>query len=443
MPSFSFRILGLLALATTLPLEAQVSPALSGIVTDVGTPAAFAVNGRQVHCTAKTQSTLVTPSQHTPLVPCPARTLGESLVVYGKRDANLDAIVASIIESEPIGEGKPEGNVEGFAVIDRIIRASDASGATMVSADGYAIEIPAAIHAVFQPPLRADTKITTNLWIRYSGLQHPDGSITATGVTLSQNLLKAREINANTKREFDPASVTEENRQGGWSKAFRGLDAKRIPASRNRMMQERVERIGNSLIPAYQRDLAADDPTKIDFRFQVVDWAKRHDAMTLSNGIVLIPEQLVARLESDAQLATVLADNIACALEKQDLRAIPARRALLASDVSLYAGGAVVPGLGLAPVLTDGVAKTQMQRHAEEQSGRVSLMLLRQAGYDITEAPKVWWMLASLNPKPVTEISMPYRARYLYHILATTWRTAPAIPADSSAVASQSTANSH
>jgi hypothetical protein len=63
-------------------------------------------------------------------------------------------------------------------------------------------------------------------------------------------------------------------------------------------MQERVERIGNGLIPAYQRDLLADDPTKIDFRFQVVDWAKRHDAMTLSNGIVLIPEQLVAWLES-------------------------------------------------------------------------------------------------------------------------------------------------
>jgi hypothetical protein len=152
MPSFSFRILGLLALATTLPLEAQVSPALSGIVTDVGTPAAFAVNGRQVHCTAKTQSTLVTPSQHAPLAPCPARTVGESLVVYGKRNANLGSIVASIIESEPIGEGK----VEGFAVIDRIIRASDGSGATLVSADGNAIGLPAAIHAVFQPPLSAD-----------------------------------------------------------------------------------------------------------------------------------------------------------------------------------------------------------------------------------------------------------------------------------------------
>jgi predicted Zn-dependent protease len=151
-------------------------------------------------------------------------------------------------------------------------------------------------------------------------------------------------------------------------------------------VQERVDRIGNSLIPAYQRDLPADDPTKVDLRFQVVDGAKRRDAMTLSNGIVLIPEQLVVRLESDAQLAAVLADNIACALEKQDLRAIPARRALTASDVSLWAGGAFVPGLGLAPVVTDGVTKSQMQRHAEEQSGRVSLVLLRQAGYDITEA---------------------------------------------------------
>jgi hypothetical protein len=110
---------------------------LSGIVTDVGTQAAFAVNARRVHCTAKAQSTLVTPSQHTPLPPCPARTLGESLVVYGKRDGSLGDIVASLIESEPVGEGK----VEGFAVIDRIIRPPDASGTTTVSADGYAIEI--------------------------------------------------------------------------------------------------------------------------------------------------------------------------------------------------------------------------------------------------------------------------------------------------------------
>jgi hypothetical protein len=72
--------------------------------------------------------------------------------------------------------------------------------------------------------------MTANLWIRYSVLQHPDGSVTATAVAISQNVLKGREQNANAKREFDPASVTEEERQGGWSKAFREIDAKRIPA---------------------------------------------------------------------------------------------------------------------------------------------------------------------------------------------------------------------
>ena len=94
------------------------------------------------------------------------------------------------------------------------------------------------------------------------------------------------------------------------------------------------------------------------------------------------------RLENDSQLATVLADNIACALEKQELRQIPTRRAMTAGNVALTAGGFFVPGLGLTGLAAGSASSETMQKHAEEQSGRVSLVLLHQAGYDIGEAPK-------------------------------------------------------
>jgi hypothetical protein len=141
-------------------------------------------------------------------------------------------------------------------------------------------------------------------------------------------------------------------------------------------MQRRVQTIGETLIPTYQRDLAAGDPSKINFRFQVVDETKLRDARTLSNGIILVPQQVVTRLKNDSQVATVLADNIACALEKQQLRLIPVGRAMAAGDVALLVGGAFVPGLGFAAPAGLMAGGAVILRREEEQSGRVSLVLL-------------------------------------------------------------------
>jgi hypothetical protein len=82
-------------------------------------------------------------------------------------------------------------------------------------------------------------------------------------------------------------------------------------------MQPRVDRIGNSLIPDFQRSLPDTDPRKIHFRFQLVDGKKWKDALSLASGVILVPRQIVERLPEDPQLAAVLADNIAEVIEKQ------------------------------------------------------------------------------------------------------------------------------
>ncbi len=115
----------------------------------------------------------------------------------------------------------------------------------------------------------------------------------------------------------------------------------------------------------------------------------------------------------------MLADNVACALEKQQLRLIPARRTEMAGTLALTVGGAFVPGLGFAG-LSMSASEAVMRRRDEEQSGRVSLVLLQDAGFDLDEAPKTWWLLSAKN-KPQGERNMPYRAKYLYRILGTSW----------------------
>ncbi len=68
-------------------------------------------------------------------------------------------------------------------------------------------------------------------------------------------------------------------------------------------------------------------------------------------------------------------------------------------------------------------------RRDEEQSGRVSLVRLHRAGYDLAEAPITWWILGTSKEEPRKEKSlektgMSAGAKHLYRILGITWRQA-------------------
>ncbi|MEI9968154.1 MAG: hypothetical protein WDM87_05830 [Terracidiphilus sp.] len=101
----------------------------------------------------------------------------------------------------------------------------------------------------------------------------------------------------------------------------------------------------------------------------------------------------------------------------------------------------VVPGVAIAsfaylnpltaPLLAWGaadIARSQVERIRDEQSDRVGLGLLHDAGYDIDQAPVAWWRLASKKLQPINRIPMPERSAYIYHILGETWHN-PAAPA--------------
>jgi uncharacterized protein DUF5666 len=405
---------------------AQLPAAVEGYVTAVASPAEFKVDGTTVRCVVSTRLNSVS-DEGSSSGRCPVLWIGQRVVVRGQKDKSGAVMAAAVGPEAPA-----EREVRGSAVIDRIVEPADASG-IMVSADGYTILIPSSVHPMFKEPLTTPTPISTNLWLNYSGTQRTDGIVVAKAVVLSANILKRRERKANEKREFDPAAVSEKDRQSGFSKGFKGVDPKRFPAVHDEAMQQRVDGIARKLIPTFQRDLPANDASKINFRFQIVDAPKYHDALTLPNGIILVPRHIVAQLTDDSQLATVIADNIACALEKQDLRLIPARRGETAGSAALLAAGAVVPGLGFASLLETTSTEAAVRRLSEEQSGRVSLVLLRQAGFNIDEAPRTWWLLSSKN-KPLDRVAMPFRAKYLYGILGTTWNVpqpaaAPIAPA--------------
>jgi len=396
-----------------------------GYVTRAVSGSDFDVNGHRILCDRKTHTTVESDrGAKVSVAGCPSELpfIGEFLIIIGPVYNGSNLIHASRIESSR----SPRHDIAGFAVIDAAATrdATEAQASDLIiRADGYRIRITGTTKIEWNPPLQSFDDLKAGSWVRYKGKLDATGVLIAASVQIGANEIDSREEKLRDKNEYDPSAIPADARQNFLNVTFRGgYDPKKFPPFADAEMQARVEKIGSSLIPAYQRALPESDPAKIHLRFQVID--NKHfcglipcDAIALPSGIILVPHQMVERMQNDSQLAAVLADSIARALEKQRYRThdelVGAGATALAGLFVPYAGG-VMTSIGSATerkILTD----------AMEQSGRVSLVLLHDAGYDIDQAPIAWWLLNAEKPQTLSEIEIPDRATYLYRILGEVW----------------------
>jgi hypothetical protein len=312
--------------------------------------------------------------------------------------------------------------VTGLGIVDAVLPLPSAASPSdrLIRADGYPVLISAKTETSFDAPLSSVSDIHVNVWISFHGLQGPDGIVVADKAAFGQNGETHGEDSLRKKNEYDPAAVDPNKRQGILSRDFRGLDLKQIPPYQDQAMQARIDSIVAKLVPRYQRDLPDTDKTKIHFRFQLIDNDGWLDIFTLPSGIILVPYQVIERMQNDSQIAAVLAHQIASELEKQPLDAHNQRVQTVEIDVVSAVAGGLVPGLGLASIAT-GSEAAKMERLRQEQGDRVSISLLRDAGYDTSQAPLAWWLLSSNQPQDLAAIPLPRRALFLYQFLGETW----------------------
>ncbi|HEY1804252.1 MAG TPA: hypothetical protein VGG45_07195 [Terracidiphilus sp.] len=416
-------------LAPVLRAQVQDDPALTGYVTRVASSSDFDVNGVHVICNGTEYLPPGTVrSNNRPPFACPAQTpyLGEGFKIYGTTDAQGTSVYASRLEAMR-ASGR---EIAGSAVIDAIpVQGKVQANELLVRADGYRIRIAGKTKIDWNSPMQSLADVRAGDWISYKGKLDATGTLIADSVHIGPNAIGDQEEKLRAKDEYDPSQVPPDARQNLVKDAFEfGYDPKQFPPFDDPALQARIEKIGNSLIPAYQRALPDSDPAKIHFRFQLV--GNKHfcgmmpcDVFSLPSGVILVPHQLAERMQNDSQLAAVLADAIARPLERQQYRTEGKVKLAYASALA----AAFVPygaGLGFA------VGNTAIRLIVKEmhQSGRVSLDLLHDAGYDVDQAPLAWWLLASQKAKPIAEIEMPERAGYLYRILGECWHNpAPAL----------------
>lgn len=303
------------------------------------------------------------------------------------------------------------------AFIDRML-ASQPAGSLLVRADGYPILLSPSTQIVFIEPLKTLADINSNTWIEYEGDQRSDGVVVAAKAVLYLNTINDREVKLRTRTSYDPSAPPASKQQDkdlehAFQHVFAGRDPRQIPPSADTAMQARIDAIGQKLVPAYQRALSSSDPSKIPFRFQLVEQKYAANRIDLPNGTILAPRDAVARLQNEDQIAAYLADGIAAILEKQQLRDAVEKHLLTAGEVG---------GIGwVAPSFWAAYKKQDLERTESEQRIRVSFALLHDAGYNLAEAPKTWWLLTAKKPTARNE-EMPDEAIYAYVFFGSTWR---------------------
>ena len=344
---------------------------------------------------------------------------GEAVEVFGESSAKHTYKASEL----RLGHAKAH-DVAGIAVIEQVVLVVDSpvGPLKLIRADGYSIRIATETKTSFKAPLSTTADIGTNIVVRYEGTQGTDGVVVAKSAIFFKNSVSPAAKKLQEKWEYDPQGVPAKNRQSNISIGFRGFDPSQFSLHPDEVAQKRVGAIGERLVPRYQRELAKDDPSRINFRFYVIDMLKLRDAFPLPSGIVLVPYTALERLKNNDQVAALLADKIAWLLEQQPVP-LPETNGQIATNLGLAAAEDLVPFAGLIgaaelPLMVKGI--NQADRN-QQQRERVSLSLMRDAGFDLVEAPKAWWLLSQSKPKDLSGSDPPASALYLYGQIASTW----------------------
>lgn len=230
---------------------------------------------------------------------------------------------------------------------------------------------------------------------KVEGVRKSDGIVYATKITTkpnnytkSENELRVR-LSQNLKltgMEVDAGSV--KNLSNGNVE----IGGKRFKLVESLEVQTYVNRVGFKLVPRYIKDLDRNDPSKLLFRFYVVE-DDTPNAFAFADGSVFVHTGLLKILKNEAQLAGVIGHEMAHATHEHTRRS---NESLVSKIPSV---GQRLGVLSKDDLITFGLGlfANKFSRDMENQADRVGLRYMYDAGYDPREVPKVWRELAKLT----------------------------------------------
>lgn len=274
-------------------------------------------------------------------------------------------------------------------------------------------------------PLESLDQVTVGMAMTYQGKRDREtGAILAERIEFSSNDLEEGE--AKMWRSLKTSVKAPQGLRPGELKVDRVGKFKLLPDAE---VQSYLARLGQRLIPAFQRDLPADDPRRIPFQFHVIV-DNQTNAFATPNGIVVVTSGMMEMLENEAQLAAIVGHEIAHATHEHTWRQQQFHKK---KRLGVAIAGALASAYGMASLadvanLVNGAIVNGHQRRLENQSDRMGLEYMIDAGYDPRQAPAVWKLMARTNGVSSTNFfwsshdNAPTRRSYLMNELKNNYR---------------------
>lgn len=241
-------------------------------------------------------------------------------------------------------------------------------------------------------PLKSVADVKAGMFATYEGIEQPDGTLLASRIVFMKNPFEKGE-----EKLWKSLKLTEKaaNLVEGKPGELKIDQIGKFKLLANDEVQQYVQRVGESLIPKFQKALADDSPQKIHFKFYVVN-NKEPNAFATPNGIVVVHSGMIALLENEAQLAAVISHEISHATQEHTWRQLNKDKN---TKTALMIGGIAASLLGFGAVsdilqLTYGAMVNGYSRRLENQADRIGLEYMAAAGYDPREAPRVWKIMS-------------------------------------------------
>ncbi len=210
---------------------------------------------------------------------------------------------------------------------------------------------------------------------------------------------------------LNPATPLESDEKQIWESSLeeQGKLDKSEKVIQDPLMEEYLGEIGLRLLPAPLRD-----SDLLSFRFKVINDSALN-AFAYPNGALYVHSGLIARVENEAQLATIIAHEMSHSIHRHAVRSIRNQK----NKQLLYIGGiiglsflfAILTGqqleegnqvgaqvlnntarilIGLGLPLAILASINGYSREMEREADEVGMGLLARANYDLNEAPKIF-----------------------------------------------------
>jgi Domain of unknown function (DUF5666) len=404
--SFCCFVSCLFLLSLSSFINAQSHVKQDGYITHIDPPSSFRLNQHQVETTPSTSLIIgtVNPSNQEQTFQLYSISVGMPVSVSGVEDKQTHVIKAKSIA---IFDSGSLAHLSGAGLEDRApALTSDGPPAWhgMVYADGYELTVDPKTKINLPQSVTDPNRWNPNMWIAYKAQRQHDGSLLATQLDFIVDKNIADEQDYRNSNDFKIELPDYDKKEPGKAHFF--LQTYHILPDRN--LQEAIDAFGQKLVPAWQRNLPDSDPAKIHFRFFVLE-KPRGLERTLSNdtGTVLIPSQIIAKLQNEAQLASLLSADIAGALEKDTYRSRSHKHVQEAIDIALIADPFA------SKTISDAVFSAEYWTPLLEHEYRVGLRCIVAAGYDPREAPIAMQRISEKHPDAKADEQLPPSANYV------------------------------